>query len=406
MSTSTPSQLELDAIQTRNDARQQTAKNRELDAVRGPVEGALSLHKEAGRIQKLNGDHDADVNGFQTRAERDRLDWRLRWVFGGTLAAYVIIEWMSSGDVSAMIANSMAPHFGLDSVTGEAPLWLRRAAGGAFVGAMLAVTLLIKLITGLGIKRLKAMRAGLMPGEENRHRNLTWGIGGFYGVKVAYIGAVAGLYVWLWGFALQRSIIMAELSSAQTQTSEMMSSNFSLKDGALQQDMGAEAGKAAEAKADAMAAGHRLAGATGVFYSLIVFLHLGVLFLPISDLSRPLELHKYHRSRADDLFTSVTGRRDQTLREIYERVRTAPLHYRTDLVEATEPVHALINQLYRRHVIGIVGATTAKPSAAAWSDDIHSEMPTEPSPFAAPDQPEPASDPSANWDDIFPNKAA
>lgn len=407
------SQLEMDALQERNEARRQTARQREVDGVRGSLEQALSLHRKVGQLRRLNSDHDADTSGFRARAQRDRLDWKLRWVFGCTVAAYVIIEWMTSGDVSAMIANSMAPHFGLDNATGEAPLWLRRAAGAAFVGAMLTVTLLIKLITGLGLRHLKVARAALVPGEEARHRSLTWGVSGLYAVKLGYIGAVAGLYVWLWGFALQRSIIMAELSSAQAQTSEMMGAGFNFKDGALQQDTGPDSVKAADAKAEALAAGRRLAGATGVFYSLIVLLHVTVLFLQVSDLSRPLELHKYHRSKAEAHLASLAERRDQTLREIYERVRTAPLQYRADLVEATEPVHTLINQSYRRHVIGIVGTGTAVPPVADWTDDIGDEMPTETTqpatasttPAAA-DQEEPIGAPYANWDDIFPSKAA
>ena len=240
---------------------------------------ALQAHSQTGQLQQPDRGEETEVAGFRNQGERDRLEMKLPWAFFGTLMVYVTIEWMTSGDIAAMIANSMAPHFSLDSVSGEMPLWCRRAAGVAFVGAMLTTTLLTKLITDLALNRAKSRRAALMPGEISQRRGVTWGIRGLYAVKLGYIGLVAALYVWLWGFAFERSIIMAELS-AQAQCVEIVGPDFGITNGLPEQ---VTHGKALEVKAAAMAAGRRLAGATGVFYSLMVLLHVGVLFLPVGD---------------------------------------------------------------------------------------------------------------------------
>ncbi len=414
MPTSTPSQLELTALQTRNESRLQRARQGAIAGIRGPVEEALSLHQEAGRVQEQTQAYDANTDGFRERAHNDRRDWQLLRIFWMTIIGYVVIEWMTSGDVASMIANSMAPHFGLDAATGDTPIWLRRVAGASFVLAMLLATLLTKLITGHALKSLKSTRTSLLPGEEARYRGLTWSISGVYACKVAYVVAIASLYVWLYGFAKQRAAFMADIANEQRQTTEMSGVGFKLEDGGIKEQASSPVSPPNVNQSDAV---KRLSGATGVFYTLIVLLHLLVLMLPVAGFSRPLDLRHFQRSKAGAHLNNVMERRNQTLRNIYETVRVAPEQYRDDLVNASEPVHGLINAIYRRRVIGIEGVTPGMPSSTVWHENEENGAPSDSESMArsgfnsnqkpaAYDEPDSRDSANTGWDEIFPTRTA
>lgn len=368
----TQSQLENERNQQRLSDRQHGRLRRAIAAVRGMVEHALSLNLKAGRIEKQLRDYDSDNGGFRARAQADRRDWLLLWVFWGTILLYTVLEFMTSGDIAEMLACQMAPHFGVDPATGAMPIWLRRAAGLGFVLGMLGVTLLVKLITNGLLTSLKSARAALVPGEDGRYRLLTCGIWGAYLSKLAYVAAVAGLYVWLFGFAQQRAAFIADLAAEQKQAAEWTDLGISIEGGVVETDEAAPATSSVAAETETVS---RLAGATGVFYSVIVLLHACVLLLPVNGFSRELELAHFKKGVADKQAVALREEERQTLRDIYEHVRIAPQQYRADLVEATEPVHAAINQLYGRRVIGIAGVESKPPEFGG------ADSPTEPQPF-------------------------
>jgi len=356
----TQSQFEIERNQQRISDRQHGRLRKVIAIARGMVEHALSLNLKASRIEKQLQDHDTDNDGFRARVRADRRDWLLLWVFWGTILLYTVLEFMTSGDIAEMLACQMAPHFGIDPATGGMPIWLRRSAGVGFVAGMLLATLLVKLISGWFLDSFKTARAALMPGEDRRYRGLTCGIWGIYLSKVAYVAAVAGLYVWLFGFAQQRAAFMADLAAEQKQTAEWTDLGVKIEGGVVETDEAVPAKSSAATETETVA---RLAGATGVFYAVIVLLHACVLLLPIPDPSRELELAHFKKGVADKQAVALRAEERQTLREIYEHVRIAPEQYRSDLVEATEPVHAAINQIYGRRVIGIAGVESTPPDS-------------------------------------------
>lgn len=376
-----PSEYELDRNKQRNSDRQQRVLTQTIAIVRKMVEQALTLNQEKSRIAQRVSDYDTNKDGFRQRAEADRRDWLLLWVFWGTILAYTVLEFMTSGDVAEMLACQMAPHFGIDPATGAIPIWLRRAAGVGFVTGMLLATLLVKLISGWFLGAFKVARAGLTTGEDGSYRKLSCAIWGIYLSKVAYVGAVAALYVWLFGFAQQRAEFMTDMAAEQKQASEWSGLGFSMEGGAVKGDADATAKPGSTETSKTLS---RLSGATGVFYAIIVLLHALVLLLPASGFSRELELANFKRGEADKTVNALREEEQSTLRAIYEHVRIAPEQHRGDLVEASEPVHGAINQLYGRRIIGIAGIepnTPANSSAAPGNEGP--EMPASPqSPFS------------------------
>ncbi len=402
------SQFEIERNQQRISDRQHGRLRKVIAIARSMVEHALSLNLKATRIEKQVQDHDTDNEGFRASVRADRRDWLLLWVFWGTILLYTALEFMTSGDIAEMLACQMAPHFGIDPATGAMPIWLRRAAGVGFVLGMLSVTLLVKLITSGLLNSLKSARAALVPGEEGRHSSLTCGIWGIYLSKVAYVAAVAGLYVWLFGFAQQRAAFMADLAAEQKQTAEWTDLGVKIEGGVVETD---EAMPAKSSTATATETVARLAGATGVFYAVIVLLHACVLLLPANGFTRELELAHFKKGAAEREAVALRAEEHRTLREIYEHVRIAPEQYRSDLVEATEPVHAAINQLYKRRVIGIAGVESTPPdsnatSSAARPQPLNPNGPNGNGGAHAANGQHPIGEeepPVADWDAIFPS---
>jgi hypothetical protein len=246
-------------------------------------------------------------------------------------------------------------------------------AGVALALGILAGTILVKLVLTLVLRKLKADLSSLVPGEEARYRNLTFAISAVYLSKIAYVTMIAGLYVWLYGFAQQRAQFMADVSSEQTQSSDWGDIGVKFEGGVLETEETVPT-KTTEASDKEIAA--RLAGATGVFYAVIVLLHTCVLLLPANGFGRELELAHFKKGPAQSKAAILRAEEHRSLREIYEYVRIAPESYRSDLVEATEPVHAAINRLYGRTVIRISGVEFTPPDSNGFHSAVSSQTPS------------------------------
>ncbi|HKP05015.1 MAG TPA: hypothetical protein VJU77_16810 [Chthoniobacterales bacterium] len=345
------SKYEVARHQDANTARQVRARHRVIGAVRKGVEHALGLDRQAGELERQVAAYDADTDGFQQRVHSDHVAWNLRLIFFSAILLYVFLELISSGDIAEFLAHQMAPLFRLDTA-GETPMWLRRLAGAAFIGGMLGATLLIKFVTTWFAGVFRAARASTMPGEHLRYWSLTGAIWGMYFAKVVYVGAAACLYVWLFGFAQQRAALMADIATEQKQVVESTDLGIKIQRGAVETETVAVAKPAGTVDS---AATTRLAGASGVFYAVIVLLHALVLLLPTEGFARELEFAHFKRGKANARATAFHAEEERTLRDIYERIRLAPADYQQDLVYSAEPVVPKINKLYGSRVIRIAG---------------------------------------------------
>ena len=369
MNASPLSPLQMQALEVHNDSRRQAARAAGIDAVRTPTEQAIALNREAARVRNRILQHDANPEWVAAQVRRDRTDFALWIVFVLMLCAYLVIEWMTSGDIASMLANGMAPHFGLKD--GETvPRWLIRAAGAGFVGLMLMVTIMVKIIASYGLDRAHNARAALMPGQEVSHRKFTSQIRWFHLLKVLYVCAVGLLYCWLYGFAAQRGVLMAQMGNAAAEMARVSNSTVSFEDGGVKDT--SSSGEGAKSKSETEAAGRMLAGASAVFFAMIVCMHAGLLCLPVSNPARPLEYLGFSRSKFEAKLDSLVARRDQNLRDIYERVRRSEGEQRSDLLEATEPVHGMINQSLfgGRFVVG--DPNIVHPQS--WSDPLNDPL--------------------------------
>ena len=343
-----PSQYEIDRDQQRSNARQFRARQSAIEEVRKSVEHALSLDLNAKRIEKQVEAHENDVNGFQQRAHADRVAWNLRLIFCASILLYVFLEYIASGDVAEFLAHQMAPLFSVDPGAGETPIWLRRLAGVAFIGGMLGATLLLKFVTAWFSNLFKTTRSEVKPGEHLRYWGLTTVIGLIHLSKVAYVAAVAGLYIWLFGFAQERAIMIADIAAEQKQTAQWSDLGIKIEGGTVETD---EAVKKSAAEATAPAQNSRLAGATGVFYVAIVMLHALVILLPTDGFGRDLELAHFKRGKSEARAASMRDEEGRTLRDVYERIRTASGEYQQDFIDVAMPCVPKINKLYGRPVI-------------------------------------------------------
>lgn len=95
----------------------------------------------------------------------------------------------------------------------------------------------------------------------------------------------------------------------------------------------------------------RLAGATGAYYTMIVLMHMLVLLLPTKGFSRELEFKNFKRGTMAAQSVTKRATEEQALRDIYERIRTAPQTYQQDFIEAAMGVIPAINRLYKREII-------------------------------------------------------
>lgn len=408
------SQYEVARSHEVNEARQRRARERAIAAARDGVEHALTLDRQANELEAQVKAYDSDADGFQQRAHTDHVAWNLRLIFAGAILLYVFLELISSGDIAEFLAHQMAPLFRLDAATGETPMWLRRLAGAAFIGGMLGATLLIKFVTAWFADVFRTARASTMPGEHLRYWSLTGALWGMYFAKAAYVAAVACLYVWLFGFAQQRAALMADIAAEQKQTVEATDLGIRIERGAVEAETAAGS-KPAEETADS-AATTRLAGATGVFYAVIVLLHALVLLLPTEGFSRELELAHFKRGKANARGTAFRAEEERTLRDIYERIRLAPPDYQQDLVYAAEPVVPKINKLYGSQVIRIAGRDRNSSFNGGEPGDntagFASPSPRTPNGPTAnrvaavarsgDDRTEPDAGPVTNWEAIFP----
>ncbi|HPA16149.1 MAG TPA: hypothetical protein PLU30_00280 [Verrucomicrobiae bacterium] len=369
----TPSQYEADRLQQQNEARRNSERQRTIRAFRDQVEAAIDLDARAGGLERRIVAYDGDLDGFRQRVLADRADWKMVWIFWGAILFLPLMEFLSSGDIADVLAYNMAPHFGFDPATGGMSIWLRRVAGAGFIGSMLVATLLTKLATTWFSGVFKRARSSLMAGEDLRYWCLTCGIWGMHFARVAYIVAAASLYLWLFGFAQERAAIMADFAVEQKQAAEWTDLGIRIEGGAIEAD---EAGAPKAENAEAAASTTRLAGATGVFYAVIVLLHALVLLLPTNGFARELELARFRRGPAEARATALRGEEGHVLREIYERIRTAPNGYQQDFIAAAEPVIPSIIKLYKRDVIRL--PENAQNPVSTTSDAVQERVPQSP----------------------------
>jgi hypothetical protein len=354
MQTPINSTYEVTRNQQRTAARRQRRLVRLVKNFRALVERAISLARAAAPIEQQITAYDQDIDGFPARAAADRSAWWAFLIFVAAVILYVVGEFFVAADVAEWLAHPMAPLFVDGQGNAETPVWLRRVVGVFFVGLMLGVTLVLKYVTTYRTHRLLERRAQVIADDAVSYRSLTMGIWLNHGARIGYMAAVAGLYIWLFGFAQERAAIMASLAAEQ-KTMETLDLGFKIEGGEVQSTgpTSTPTGAAAESRA----AGHKLAYASAVIYVCLWLLHGLVLLLPTEGFGRELPLAHFGRAAAGRQVEALRATEERTLRDILERINRAEGEEREILIREAQPV--------RKRLIEIAGGNPEESNAGA-----------------------------------------
>lgn len=345
----TESPYQADLRQRRTSERQAEASRSLVRKHRSDVETVISLDNKAVVLEGQLRAFDQADGDFRRRVQEDRTAWWLRVIFWGSIALYIVAEFMTSGDVSEWLANQIAPLFQVDVNGGDTPVWLRRVAGCAFVGTMLGVTLLLKFVTTWFRARFSEERANVKVGEDALHRNLTAGIWMTQLAKVVYLAGVAVLYVWLFGFAQERAAITAAIATEQQQSLQWTDLGIKLDGGTIETDEAVP--KSTSAAPPAAVTGSKLSWATGVLYVMLWALHGLVLLLPTDGFGRELELAHFKKGTTERDVRKIRETEGRIHRDNYERIMSVQGEDRDALIRETLPVASQMNKALGREVI-------------------------------------------------------
>ena len=402
MPATTESPYQADLRQRRTNDRQAEASRSLVRKHRSDVETVISLDNKAGVLEKQLSAFDQEDGDFRRRVQEDRTAWWLRVIFWGSIALYVVAEFMTSGDVSEWLANQIAPLFQVDVNGGDTPVWLRRVAGGAFVGTMLGVTLLLKFVTTWFRARFSEERANVQVGEDALHRNLTAGIWMTQLAKVVYLAGVAVLYVWLFGFAQERAAITAAIATEQQQSLQWTDLGIKLEGGTIETDEAVA--KSTSAAPPAAVTGSKLSWATGVLYVMLCALHGLVLLLPTDGFGRELELAHFKKVTAERDVRKIRETEGRIHRDNYERIMAVQGEDRDALIRETLPVARQMNKALGRVVI--VVPQTPGDTGMARDPNFSEAMPPTNGTMASAAEGAPSQEPATNHNDAAPQDAA
>lgn len=392
MPTNTPSAYELHEAESRSQ-RQRAAETAKLvRRHREDVENVIQTDAEAGRMNSRIIAYDTDES-FRQRVIDDRTTWQRMKVFIAAVLLYIGGEFFASSDVAEWLAHQLSPLFSIPNE--ETPVWLRRVAGFGFVGIMLGVTLLLKYVTACSIAKFKSARMQAQPGQRSHFWKMTVGIWSNYTVKVAYLAAVALLYLWLYGFAQERARMTAAIAADDEQ---LQVQPLKFEGGVVSS---AEPTVAQTEKEASPAADSKLALATGVLYVCLWALHALVLSLPVDGFGRELEFAHFKRGAIERKVNTMRDRQGLVLREILERIHSVKGEQREILIRETQPIVPLINAAAGWPAMDVPPNGGDQPLSAATTAQ------TSPSPFdSAPSGAAAAAEPQDAYEAIFGNRAA
>jgi hypothetical protein len=394
MPTNTTSAYELHEAESRTQLQRSAETAKLVQRHRGDVEEVIKIEAEAGRMEKRISAFDADES-FRQRVTDDRTTWQRKKVFFAAALLYTGGEFFASGDVAEWLAHQFSPLF--DIQTEETPVWLRRAAGVGFVGIMLGVTLLLKFVTACAIAKFQAARMQSQIGQRSHFWKMTLGIWSNYAIKASYLGAVALLYVWLYGFAQERAALTASIKG-DDQLEQLEIQPLKFENGSVSS---ARPLLAPNAETGAPSPDSKLALATAVIYVCLWALHALVLILPVDGFGRELEFAHFKRGAVERQVNSMRDRQGLVLRDILERIHSVEGEHRDILIRETQPVVHLVNKAVGRQAMDepASGRDEEPPAVAAFQTP---PPPSDPTPSGAPT----AAEPQDAYEAIFGNRAA
>lgn len=388
MPTNTQSAYEIHQAESRAQQQRSAETASLVRRHRADVEEVIRTDGRATRIEAQINTYDADET-VREQVAADRSQWRCRVMLLTAVLVYIAGEFFASGDVAAALALQIAPLFDLGAIE-EPPVWLRRIAGCGFVVIMLFATLGIKYAASVLCAAFEATKARAAAGQPWVFWGNTLGVWVTHVAKVAYLVAVAFLYLWLYGFAQDR----AALNTAD-KAEEAPAAAVKFERGAV---VAAEPPLANNDESKKSDAGSRLGMATGVLYICLWLIHGVVMVLPVNG--RELELAHFKRGVSERRVHAMRENQERVLRDILERIHSVEGQQRQILIRETQPIVHLVNRAAGRDAMDV------PPPPSGESQQAQNVTPeptgTEPPPtdFTS------AREPQDAYEEIFGNRAA
>lgn len=354
------------------------SKQKHTQAHRNDVETAIVLDRRAIRLEGKIERFDRD-EAYRQRVQSDKAAWWLRIIFVLVVSVYVMGEFFASGDVAEYLTHQIAPLFNFPG--SDIPIWFRRDTGIGFVVGMLVVTLTWKLIATRKGTQLQQQKTTVQVGDHWHYRMLNAKIWGIHFSKVVYLVLVAGLYVWLFGFAQERAALMTAIVAEQ-QSSTTSETGLKMEHGTIETVAPpAPAGSAGKATTGG---GSKLSYATGVVYICLWMLHALVMFFPVDGFERELNLAHFNRAKAEDRVEQLRMQEERILRDILQRIHSADGEDRNEermaLLREAQPVAEAINRAARRQAVEV-----PQPPVST-TESVASAMPSQSAPTSTPSE--------------------
>lgn len=336
-----PYQQNKDAVRT--ETTQRKARERRLREHRVDIENVEECENDRADQVEYIDRFDSNDEGFHGLVELQTDTLNRKRAFWAGVGAYVICEFFVAGNVADWLATDIMPMLQDQSVENggegaqEVPLWMRQAAGALFVGMMLAATLLIKYLTHIAGVSVRKAREALQPGEDMRAAFLASQAVGIMSLKIMFLGGVAWLYVWLFGFSVERAELLSQISQVGGAEIDPLAGFVIDDSGELTtQDALEEPSKESEVSG-------KMAYATAVIYAVCWCIHGVLLWFPVSGFTSKLIHANFDRERALQDARRALRERVRINRRILERIdeETDP-GTKEALIRAVQPIRHLI----------------------------------------------------------------
>lgn len=365
-----------------NRRNSQQARRERLSVIgqqRNDVEEAISLDREAARLEEQNARHDDPTTGFSDQVANAKRGRRTLWM---KVIAYIFVGiidfWLATPDVAEALANKAMPMVlqgaveGISESVSVTPVWLRICVGLTLTLGFLGATMGLTKLSDSTEQR-EALRA-LQPGDDLGYQTIRRAIWGKRAIKAGYMLVLVGLFSQLFSYDLERAKVMEEVRSLQQEEFEWTDLGVSLTGSELSTNEATPADHMATSSGAETSSTFALAKPALVVYCLLWICHLVLVCLPGVPRDTDLSLAGFKRAPMGQKSDRLREREGQLLRDILLRINESEEQLRDALIREAQPVAARVNQAARRAAMEVPANSGANSVSGANGQNSHPEM--------------------------------
>jgi hypothetical protein len=365
------SAYQTDLLHRRNSQEARRERLGVIGQQRNDVEEAISLDREATRLEEQTARHDDPTTGFREQVTAAMRGRRTLWT---KVIAYLFVGiidfWLATPDVAESLANKAMPMVlqgaleGMSEGVSVTPVWLRLCVGLTLTLGFLGATMGLTKLSDTA-DQSETLRA-LQPGDDLGYQIIRRTIWVKHAIKAGYMLILLGLFFQLFSYDLERAKVMEEVRSLQQEEFEWTDLGVSLTGSELSTNEATPATPIASNSGADTSSTFALAKPALVVYCLLWICHLVLICLPGVPRDVDLSLAGFNRATIGQKADRLRGREGQLLRDILLRINESEDHLRDALIREAQPVAARVNEAARRAAME-VPANPAVDSASAAS---------------------------------------